>query len=185
MIVKNYRDFVGEGLWKQTVNRAKENEIRLGDRLNTNVYDIEPVDFGLPFYVADRLLEVENNTQLSYAEVEVTDEAKHIRKLGWRVPTMDELKELFKCVHVHYTYVGHNSYFSLQKDGKESNVFIEKLDGARNRKTFREIWTSNQDESLVKCHTVFIEEPMIASQITTSKKAQYLKSAFLLIKDKK
>lgn len=176
---------INERFWKQNIDRSKENIIRLGDRLNTNVYDIEPVDFGLPFYVADRLLEIENETQIQYIQIEVTDEAKHIRKLGWRVPTMDELKELFKCVHVSYTYIGHNSYFKLYKNDKESNIFIENLDGVENRKTFREIWTSNHNKSLVKCHTVFIEEPMIASQIITNEKEKYLKSAFLLIKDKK
>ena len=36
-MIKNFEDWINEGFWKDSINRAKTNTERLEDRLNTNI----------------------------------------------------------------------------------------------------------------------------------------------------
>ena len=89
-------DQINEGFWKDSIKRAKDNTERIEDRINSNVYDLKPLDFGLPFLVASNLLSIDDDRQIVFGDYIEGNERKKIEKLGWRLPKMSELKRLLK-----------------------------------------------------------------------------------------
>ena len=98
-MIKKFEEYISEGFWKDSIKRAKDNTERLEDRLDSNVYDLKEVDLDdrLGFYVADNLLRIGDNTEFTYADFVCSPEEKQINRLGWRVPTLEDFRDMERC----------------------------------------------------------------------------------------
>ena len=101
MILK-FEDYIKEGLWSKGLERAQSGEERIGDKIDSNINELNGVDLGLPFLIADEDLKVENKDEFTF------DEMNHYRKMieknGWRIPTIKDLQDNLDKPFLKYTY---------------------------------------------------------------------------------
>lgn len=92
---EDYMGGVNEGLWKDGVDRAKSGEMRIEDIPNLNLDSIKECNFlidGKP--LADRdVMDVDSRNRL-FDRKEMKSILFKMKKLGWRLPTCDEMKTL-------------------------------------------------------------------------------------------
>lgn len=92
-------------LWKSGINRAKSGEERIGDRINSNIYDLKMVDLDskLPYYVADALLEIDGKNEFLYTDFLYNERKKFVEKHGWRIPNIADINCIGRtCVDVTF-----------------------------------------------------------------------------------
>ncbi len=82
---------IDESFWGDVHRRSRGDEIRKEDDI-TNIRDIKPVDMGVSVLWADKDLEYRDGSP--YFAYDEADEL--IKNSGWRLPTQEEAKELFK-----------------------------------------------------------------------------------------
>lgn len=111
---------INEGFWKDSIKRAKDNTERIEDHIpDSNVYDLKEVDLGLPFYVADKTLTLNGSAEIRFKEFEYDGDGEKINKLGWRIPTENELRLILNEGTITRKVVNIYHYYILEKDGKE------------------------------------------------------------------
>lgn len=99
---------INEGFLSKTINRARTGEDRKEDKIKSNIEQLEPVDLGLPFLIADKDFEldeeVENqNKKFKWSEVEQLKPM--FNKHGWRLPTLKELQKYINQSFLDYEEV--------------------------------------------------------------------------------
>ena len=77
------------------------------------------MDLGLPFYVADKTLTLNGSPEIRFKEYECGEEGEKINKLGWRIPTENELRRILNEGTITRKVVNIYHYYILEKDGKE------------------------------------------------------------------
>ena len=80
---------INEGFMTRSLNRNKSGEERLGNRINSNINELESVDLDLDFLIADKDLEVDGKTLFTWDELLKLE--KYVKSNGWRIPTRTEL----------------------------------------------------------------------------------------------
>ena len=97
-MVKTFEEYINEGLWKSGIERSRTGIVRKEDELDipNNVKDLNEIDFcpELPFVFADKDLELNGEKKIpagNFGEIE-----EKINKMGWRLPTIDEILEMDK-----------------------------------------------------------------------------------------
>ena len=86
---------INEGLWKSGIERSRKGDIRREDELQTNIRQLHEIDLGVSSCVfADDDLDIEEETKMT-PEKFYKKYYEKILKTGWRLPTVDEMDELF------------------------------------------------------------------------------------------
>lgn len=118
---------INEGMWKSGINRAKSDEERLEDKLNTNIKTLKTVDMGsnagVNVLFADQDLEIDGRTSFTYDEMK--SYIPYIEKQGWRIPTYDEMHSFFmNClITINYRRFKINELIRLEEF--DDDVFFE------------------------------------------------------------
>lgn len=85
---------INEGLWKSSINKAKQNGLRLEDIDDTNIDNLNPSNFYLfddmCFADEDLILNDEKKIRL-FNRVQMERLLKIAKQDGWRLPTYDEI----------------------------------------------------------------------------------------------
>ena len=94
-MIKKFEEYISEGFWKDGIKRAKDNIERIEDKLDSNIYDLNGIDMSpdIPFLVADDDLELDGCRRWLYDEIFPYE--NQFKKLGWRIPTVDEMLKYF------------------------------------------------------------------------------------------
>ena len=89
-MIPNFKEYIKEGLWSKGIERSKTGEERLGDKLVTNIDQLNWIDLGFDFLISDVNFEIDGNEKITYIELE--NAFSHIKSKGCRVPGWHELK---------------------------------------------------------------------------------------------
>lgn len=93
-MIKKFEEFINEGFWKDGIRRAKNNTERLGDKLMTNIKNLNTVDLGVDgILFADQDLEIDGEDKFDWESVKKY--IPLIEKEGWRIPTLQEIQKWF------------------------------------------------------------------------------------------
>ena len=91
---------INESLWSKGIERSKSGNERIEDRLqNTNLYNLKSIDLGLSFLLSDNYFEIDEKNK--FLVEELNELLPEIKKTGWRLMTLDEVKELQEYIGNH------------------------------------------------------------------------------------
>ena len=91
---------INESLWSKGIERSKSGNERIEDRLqNTNLYNLKSIDLGLSFLLSDNYFEIDGKNK--FLGEELNELLPEIKKTGWRLMTLDEVKELQEYIGNH------------------------------------------------------------------------------------
>ena len=91
---------INESLWSKGIERSKSGNERIEDRLqNTNLYNLKSIDLGLSLLLSDNYFEIDEKNK--FLVEELNELLPEIKKTGWRLMTLDEVKELQEYIGNH------------------------------------------------------------------------------------
>lgn len=100
-MIKTFKEYINEGLWKDGVIRASQNKLRKEGIFNTNIDSLIPSNFsfsGGGHYSIGRFAETDiyfpsdRNKEILFTEEDVKIITDHVKNDKWRLPTYDEIK---------------------------------------------------------------------------------------------
>jgi hypothetical protein len=101
-----------ESLWKGVIDRSKSDSERIEDKRNTNIDELNPIDLGLSFLIADvDFYDEELKTLFRESDINYGGLNQYFKRHGWRLPTVDEITQIQTAVKKDKikVYSQHNS----------------------------------------------------------------------------
>lgn len=131
-MIKKFDEFINESLWKKAIERSKTGEVRLGDRISSNIDELKPVDLGsdFPFVFADVDLIIEDKDRFNLNQYE--DYMSGLNFQGWRLPNYEDIKKVengfkkleYQTQEIHVKKIPHRKIWGTSEETGESLVFI-------------------------------------------------------------
>lgn len=88
-MIKRFDEYIEEGLWKSTVERAKKGLERLEDG-KSNIEKLKAIDLGVDIEFAD--VDFKMGGKLKFTQKEARELEPYFEKHGWRLPTKEDIK---------------------------------------------------------------------------------------------
>ena len=115
---------INEGFMTRSLNRHKSGKERLENTPHlptpNNLKDLEPIDIGLDFLIADKPLMIQKEQFFNKID-EMLEYIDEVKKVGWRLPLEKEVNELLKFDHDRVKYDDSRT--------REGEVFFYSEDG--------------------------------------------------------
>lgn len=195
-MIKCFEEFIktNESFWKSGIQRSKTDVTRMEDRIESNLYDLRPVDLdsNFPFYVADDILTINGDDFICYGDFCDSKEQKEVEQQGWRLITPDELYLIKKHAIIFYEkildgYPTQRVNFTIR--GDEGTIHFNVHSDTIPK--YISLWSQHDDsDKYAKEYVLDIFIPFggaggnRATKVEVDTKARFLLGQILLVKDK-